>query len=320
MHGADPRPATRLATAAAALAVAITGLAGGVALLLSSYRVTTCFQRQDGFGGCGTALHPFSPEALPALLWPAALLVLLVLLATVAWRARSVTVIGLATTAFATLAAGPILLVAPLLGVPVALLVLAVPLRAGRGLRPALTDLAIALVLTALAAASAYTLLFAATLWRGGWIGGIAPAMWLYVAFATAVAIGIGCALVTRTAERFPFAKGALVAFTVCGIAGSLGLAATAGELNLKLVAFRAVIAVGVVALPLGFVALQRVLRFPFRHALAGTLVATATFPLCIAIVIGALSSFGPGPLAPAMSIGPGLPRVPWLPGTSTRP
>ena len=112
----------RLAAAAAAVAVAMTGLIGSVALFLSSYWVTTCFRRPDGFGGCGTALYPFSPEALPALLWPAALLAVLVLLAAVAWRTRSITLAGVATTAFATLAAGPILLVAPLLGVPVALL------------------------------------------------------------------------------------------------------------------------------------------------------------------------------------------------------
>jgi hypothetical protein len=144
--------------------------------------------------------------------------------------------------------------------------------------------------------------------------------MWLYLAFATAVAIGVGCALATRTGEPFPFARGALVAFVVCGTAGSLGLAATAGESDLKLLAFRSVIGVGAAALPIGFVALHRFLRFPFRHALAGALVATATFPLCIAITLGALSSFGPGPLAPATSIGPELPRVPWLPGTSTLP
>lgn len=317
---APARPPEAIGRAAGLLALVTTGLVGGVTLLLSSYRVTTCFRRPDGFGGCGTVLHPFSPEALPALLWPAALLAVLVLLAAVAWRARSFTLAGIATTGFAALAAGPILLVAPLLVVPVALLVLAVPLRAGRGLRPALVDLAIALILTALAVASAYTLLFAVTLWRGGWIGGIAPAMWLYLAFATAVAIGVGCALANRTGEPFPFARGALVAFVVCGTAGSLGLAATAGESDLKLLAFRSVIGVAAAALPIGFVALHRFLRFPFRHGLAGVLVATATFPLCIAITLGALSSFGPGPLAPATSIGPELPRVPWLPGTSTLP
>lgn len=309
-----------MSTGASAIALAATVLLGMATLLAGTYRVTTCFSRPDGLGGCGTVLYPFSLPALPALIWPGALFTALALLAAFAWRTPSIKLAAAATTAFAALAGGAILLVAPLLSAPVALLVLAYLLRTGRSLRHALTDLAIATSLTALAIASAYTLLFAATLWRGGWLGGIAPAMWIYVAFATAVAIGVGCALAVRAdGELYPSAHGALVAFGVCGVAGVVALVLLAGEPDLKAAAFRSLFVVGAAAVPLGAVALWRVLRFPRRHALAGALAAAVAFPICVVITIGTLTSLAPAS-ASASSIGPDLPRVPWLPGTSTLP
>ena len=304
----------RVRAGASALALAATVVVGVATVLTSTYRVTTCFS-----GGCGTALYPFSLQALPALIWPAALFTALALLAAFAWRTPSIKLAAAATTAFAALAGGAILLVAPLLSVPVALLVLAFLLRTGRSLRHALTDLAIATSLAALAIASAYTLLFAATLWRGGWLGGIAPVMWVYVAFAVAVAIGVGCALAVRAeSELFPLARGALVAFGVCGVAGVVALVLLA-QPDLKAAAFRSLFVVGAVAVPLGVAALWRVLRFPRRHALAGALAAAVAFPICVVILIGTLTSLAPAS-ASASSIGPDLPRVPWLPGTSTLP
>ena len=308
-------------TGAYALALAATVLLGVATLISSTYRVTTCFSRPDGFGGCGTVLYPFSREALPALTWPAALFAGLVFLAALAWHTPSIKLAGVATTAFAALAGGAILLVAPLLSVPVATLVLAFSLRTGCSLRRALTDLAIAISLTALAIASGYTLLFGATLWRGGWLGGIAPAMWLYVAFAAAVAIGVGCALAARAdGEPFPIARGALVAFGVCGVAGLVALLPLIGEPGLKALAFRSFFVVTAVAVPLGAVVLWLVLRVPPRHALAGAFAAAVVFPICLVITIGTLTSLSSASAAPASSIGPDLPRVPWLPGTSTLP
>ena len=304
---------------ACALAFGCTALLGAATLLLGSFRVTTCISR-PGFGGCGTRVYPFSLEAVPALIWPAALFAGLALLAAVAWRTRSVHLAGIATTAFAALATGPILVLTPWLAVPVGLLVLALPIRAGRNLRRTLIDLATALSLTALAVATAYTLLLAATLWRGGWLGAIAPAMWLYLAFAIAVAIGVGCALAVRTEEPFPLARGALVAFGVCGASGTVALAAMGEEPALKALAVRSFLLIAAVAVPLGAVALRRLLRFPPHQALAGSLLAALAFPLCTAITIGTLMSLGPGPIAPWASIGLELPRVPWLPGTSTAP
>ena len=303
-------------TGASALALAATVVLGVATVLSSTYRVTTCFS-----GGCGTALYPFSLQALPALIWLAALFIGLASLAAFAQRTHSIKLAAAATTAFAALAGGAILLVAPLLSVPVALLVLAFLLRTGRGLRHALTDLAIATSLAALAIASAYTLLFAATLWRGGWLGGIAPAMWIYVAFATAVAIGVGCALAMRVeGEQFPFARGALVAFGVCGVAGIVAvvsLVLVPGGPDLKALAFRSLFVIAAVAIPLGWLALWRVLRVARRYALAGTLVAAVAFPICVVILLGALTSIAQGSIS---SIGIDLPRVPWLPGTSTLP
>lgn len=147
------------------------------------------------------------------------------------------------------------------------------------GLRRALLDLAPAITLTVLASASAYTLLFAATLWRGGWLGGIAPGMWIYVAFAAAVAIGVGCALTLRVErEPFPFARGALVAFGVCGVAGVVGLVLLGEVPDPKAAAVRSLIAVAAVAVPLGAAAVWRVLRIPSRQALAGALGAAVAF------------------------------------------
>jgi len=306
---------------ASATALAITVLLGVITLLAASYRVTSCFSRPDGFGGCGTVVYPFSLQALPALVWPGGLFATLAVLATLAWRTSSPKVAAIATTAFAALAGGASLLIVPLFWLPVALLVLAFSLRVRRGPRRALIDLAIAISLTALAFATAYTLLFAATLWRGGWLGGIAPAMWMYVAFAVAVAIGVGCALALRAeGEQFPFARGALVAFGVCGVAGVVGLILLGGVPDLKAAAVRSLGAIGAVAVPLGAAALSRVLRIRGRQALAGALVAAIAFPICIVVLIGTLTSVAPGSISPASSIGPDLPRVPWLPGTSTLP
>jgi len=315
------RPEALVAGAANALALTASVVLGLATLLGATYRVTTCFSRPDGFGGCGTVLHPFSVEAVPALTWPVALFAGLTLLAALAWHTHSTKLAAVATTAFAAFAGGTILLVAPLLSVPVALLVLAFALRTGRTLRHALADLAIAISLTTLAIASAYTLLFGATLWRGGWLGGIAPAMWLYVAFAAAVAIGVGCALAARAdGEPFPFARGALVAFGICGVAGVVALVLLTGEPDLKTAAFRSLVVIAAVAVPLGAVALWLVLRIPRRYALAGAFAAAVAFPICIVITIGTLTSLGPASIPPASSIGPDLPRVPWLPGTSTLP
>ena len=315
------RPEALVAGAANAFALTASVVLGLATLLGATYRVTTCFSRPDGFGGCGTVLHPFSVEAVPALTWPVALFAGLTLLAALAWHTHSTKLAAVATTAFAALAGGTILLVAPLLSVPVALLVLAFALRTGRNLRHALADLAIAISLTTLAIASAYTLLFGATLWRGGWLGGIAPAMWLYVAFAAAVAIGVGCALAARAdGEPFPFARGTLVAFGICGGAGVVALVLLTGEPDLKTAAFRSLVVIAAVAVPLGAVALWLVLRIPRRYAIAGALAAAVAFPICIVITIGTLTSLGPASIAPASSIGPDLPRVPWLPGTSTLP
>ena len=225
------RPEALVAGAANAFALTASVVLGLATLLGATYRVTTCFSRPDGFGGCGTVLHPFSVEAVPALTWPVALFAGLTLLAALAWHTHSTKLAAVATTAFAALAGGTILLVAPLLSVPVALLVLAFALRTGRNLRHALADLAIAISLTTLAIASAYTLLFGATLWRGGWLGGIAPAMWLYVAFAAAVALGVGCApAAPAAAAPFPFARGPLAAFRLCGRAGVVALCALPGR------------------------------------------------------------------------------------------
>lgn len=314
------RPETRVMSAANALAFLATVFLGVVTLLASTYRVTTCFSRPDGFGGCGTVLHPFSFEALPALIWPAGVFVGLTFLAALAWRAPSTPVAAVATTAFAALAGGAILSIAPSLVGPLALLVLAFSLRSGRSLPKSLTDLVIAMILTVLAIASSYTILLAATLWRGGWLSGIAPAMWIYLAFATAVAIGVGCALATRPdAEELPFAKGALVSFGICGAAGVIALLPMAGPPDLKAMAFRSLFVIAAVAVPLGVVALSVVLRVPRARAFAGTLVAAVAFPISVAITIGMLTSIAPGSTSPA-SIGPELPRVPWLPGTSTLP
>lgn len=308
-------------TGASAVALAATVLLGVATLLAGTYRVTTCFSRPDGFGGCGTVLYRFSLEALPALIWPGAVFAGLALLAAFAWRAPSIKLAAIATTAFAALAGGAILLVAPLLSVPVALLVLAFMLRTGRNLRRALTDCAIAISLTALAIASAYTLRFGAMLWRGGWLGGIAPAMWFYLAFAAAVAIGIGCALAARVdSEPFPFARGALVAFGTCGVAGVVVLVLLTGALDLKAAAFRSLFVLAAVAVPVGAVALRLVLRIPRRQALAGALAAAVAFPICVVITLGTFTSIAPPSTGPASSIGPDLPRVPWLPGTSTSP
>lgn len=310
-----------VSTGASALALACTLLIGVTTLLAGTYRITTCFSRPDGFGGCGTVVYPFSLQALPALIWPGALFAALTLLAAFAWRTPSSKLAAAATTAFAALAGGASLLVAPVLCVPVALLMLAFSLRSGRGLRRALIDLALAIALTVLASASAYTLLFAATLWRGGWLGGIAPGMWTYVAFAAAVAIGVGCALTLRVErEPFPFARGALVAFGICGVAGVVGLVLLGDVPDLKTGAVRSLIAVAAVAVPLGAAALRRVLRISSRQALAGALGAAIAFPICLVILIGTLTSIAPGSISPASSIGPDLPRVPWLPGTSTLP
>jgi hypothetical protein len=308
-------------TGASALAVATTVLLSAATLLAGTYRVTTCFSRPDGVGGCGTVVYPFSLQALPALIWPSALFATLIVLAAFAWRTSSNKLAAIATTTYAALAGGATLLVAPLLSVAVVLLVLAYSLRTGRRLRWAFIDLAIAISLTALAIASAYTLLFAATLWRGGWLGGIAPAMWVYVAFAAAVAIGVGCALAPRAeGERLPFARAALVAFGVCGVAGAVGLILLGGVPELKAAAVRSLVGIAAVAVPLGAAALWGVLRIQRRQALVGAFVAAIAFPICIVVLIGTLTSIAPGSISPASSIGPDLPRVPWLPGTSTLP
>jgi hypothetical protein len=307
-------------TGASALAVATTVLLSAATLLAGTYRVTTCFSRPDGVGGCGTVVYPFSLQALPALIWPSALFATLIVLAAFAWRTSSNKLAAIATTTYAALAGGATLLVAPLLSVAVVLLVLAYSLRTRR-LRWAFIDLAIAISLTALAIASAYTLLFAATLWRGGWLGGIAPAMWVYVAFAAAVAIGVGCALAPRAeGERLPFARAALVAFGVCGVAGAVGLILLGGVPELKAAAVRSLVGIAAVAVPLGAAALWGVLRIQRRQALVGAFVAAIAFPICIVVLIGTLTSIAPGSISPASSIGPDLPRVPWLPGTSTLP
>lgn len=291
--------------------IATASIAAG-ALFTRTYLVTTCFSR-PGFSGCGTVRYPFSVEALPALLWPAALFGALTLVAGLAWRAPSTRVAAVATTGFAALASGAIAFIAPLLAVPLILLVLAFLRRAGRGVREALIDLGLAAALTALAIAAAYTLLFAATLWRGGWLGGLAPAMWLYLAFAGAVAIGGGCALALRGGrEQFPLARSALWTYLSCGLAGLAALLLI-GEPDLKAAAFRSVFVLAAVAIPLGALALRFALRFTRSQALAGSLVAALAFPLCFGIALGALTS-----ISGVSSIGPELPRVPWLPGTST--
>lgn len=291
--------------------IATASIAAGT-LFTRIYLVTTCFSR-PGFSGCGSVRYPFSVEALPALLWPAALFGALTLLAGLAWRAPSTRLAAVATAGFATLASGAIVFVAPLLAVPLILVVLAFLMRAGRSGREALTDLGLAAALTALAIAAAYTLLFAATLWRGGWLGGLAPAMWFYLAFATAVAVGGGCALALRGGrEQFPLARSALWTYLSCGLAGLAALLLM-GETDLKAAAFRSVFVLAAVAIPLGALALRFALRFTRSQALAGSLVAALAFPLCFGITLGALTSISGVP-----SIGPELPRVPWLPGTST--
>jgi len=56
-----------------------------------------------------------------------------------------------------------------------------------------------------------------------------------------------------------------------------------------------------------------------FRLILVGTW-PQGSAGFSVGITIGTLSSLAPASIAPASSIGPELPRVPWLPGTSTSP
>lgn len=298
--------------------MALTALVGVGTLVSGTYRIATCFAR-PGYSGCSTVVSGFAPAALPAMLGPFAFFTGLTILAAVVWRSSSDRTAAVATTAFAALAASAILTVAPLLSLPVVLLVLASSLRARHPVLQAVTDLAIAGALTALAVASAYTLLLAAMLWRGGWLAAIGPAMWVYVALAAALAVGVGCAVRLRTpAETFPFARGALVAFGVCGAAGVIGLVFFTADLPFRVAAMRSLLMLGLVAVLLGAFALHHVLHISFRQALAGALAVSIAFPTSVGIAIGTRTPSPPSETS--SSIGPPLPRVPWLPGTSTSP
>jgi hypothetical protein len=296
-----------------AIAFATTALVAVTTLLTRSYNVSSCFS-QGAMSGCGTRVHPFSVDALPALVWPAAMFAALLIFAAIAWRVDTVTRTAAASIAYIALASEAALMVTPVLIIPIALIALAVLVRTGRELTRALADIFVAAVLVGLAFAVSYEILVFAMLQRGGWLGGVGLPMWIYLAFSSAVGVAVGIGIVVRSrGQRFPLTRGMLAALVVSGIAGTVSLAFLRGDV--KSAAFTTVPMIAAIALPLGAAMLERVVPLRRAEAMWAAFAIGVVFPVYVIVLIGTMSSF-----SYVASIGPDLPRVPWLPGTSTAP
>jgi hypothetical protein len=291
-----------------------------VPLLVSrEYRIEDCFRRPDGFSGCAYPIVPFSWAAVPAMLGPLVVLALLFALAVIAWRAEDAAVVRMSAALAVLLGGAPLLgigwalLAPPLLLVAAALLATRIPARA------VAIDLALAAAFALVAFGGTYAAVMGLLL-RGIALSSIVDQVWLYVGFATALGAALGIFDAERD-RRLPLARGLCCAYAGAGI----GLVAAAlllirpalypdgryvnpgiGGLYIVLLS---VAAAGVVS---GMLALRLVLRQPWSVAVLGAFGAAGAFPLFVAATL-VFGSF-----APASALGPPLPPLHMLPGTST--
>lgn len=296
----------------ASLALPVLTLAVGLAFLTQqTYRVERCF-RSGTMSGCEYLVLPFSFEALPSLALPAFIVVLFAALQLVVARTSSRDGLVVAATAAAA-AAGLIVLVGGLvLLVPLAFGLTTALARLGRPIRRATLDLALTAGICFVGVFTAYGVLVGAMYLRGGFLGGSAPLVAIYVAYAAVVGIGLGMALARRGGTVVPLAHGMAVAGTAAGVAGTLAL------LLVPAVPGRGIIMVGVPLLAgLGISTGTLGARWLYRTSWPAAFSLAFAVAFVFAAFLGAsmLILFGfSGPLA----LMPPLPVVPYLPGTST--
>lgn len=296
----------------ASLALPVLTLAVGFAFLTQqTYTVERCF-RSGAMSGCERPVLPFSFEAVPSLVLPALIVVLFAAVQLVVARTSSRDGLVVAATAAAA-AAGLI--------VPVGGLVLLIPLalglatalaRLGQPIRRATLDIALTAGICLVGAVAAYGVLVGAMYLRGGFLGGSAPLMAIYVAYTGVVGIGLGVALAARGGTAVPLARGMAVAGTAAGVAGALAL------LLVPAVSGRGIIVAGVPLLAgLGISTGTLGARWSFGMSWAASfsLAFAVAFVFAAFLGLSMLLLFGfSGPQA----LMPPLPAVPHLPGTST--
>lgn len=296
----------------ASLALPVLTLAVGFAFLTQqTYRVERCF-RSGTMYGCERPVLPFSLEALPSLVLPALIVVLFAALQLVVARTSSRDGLVVAATGAAA-AVGLIVLVGGLvLLVPLALGLATALARLGQPIRRATLDLALTAGTCFVGVFTAYGVLVGAMYLRGGFLGGSAPLVAIYVAYAAVVGIGLGMALAGRGGTVVPLARGMAVAGIAAGVAGTLALLLVPAVLG------RGVIVAGVPLLAgLGISTGTLGARWIFRTSWAAAFSLAFAVAFVFAAFLGAsmLLLFG---FSSPLGLMPPLPAVPHLPGTST--
>lgn len=294
------------------LTLPVLTLAVGLAFLTQqTYMVERCF-RIGSMYGCERPVLPFSFEALPSLALPALIVVLVAALQLVVARTSSRDGIVAGATAAAA-AVGLIVLVGGLiLLIPLTLGLATALARLGQPIRRATIDLVLTAGVCLAGVFIAYGVLVGAMYLRGGFLGGSAPLVAVYVVYAAIVGIGLGVSLAARGETVVPLARGMAVAGTAAGVAGTLALLLVPAVLG------RGIIVAGVPLLAgLGISMGTLGARWLFRTSWAAAFSLAFAVAFVFAAFLGAsmLILFGfSGPQA----LMPPLPAVPHLPGTST--
>lgn len=298
----------------------IAALTGGAALLTAlgslallatrSYRVDRCFQGPS-FGGCSYDTVPFSLDALRPLLLPVLLLAAAAAVALVAFRRRDEpAVIRACAAAHALLLGGAALGVGPAVIAPTILLV-AAALLARSGARRTALELGLSGAAVVTAFGAGYALLFARHLlaWSA-WPGGSLDLAWLYVGFATVLAVCLSL-LVPRPVP-IPLPRALLGVYAAMGLA-AVALAFLPLPVHGKEGALAGLLALAGLNVPLGTAVSRWYLGLRWQEIWPALVLAMCGFVLFV--VVAAVLVY---PFAPPVGFAPPLPRLPYLPGTAT--
>lgn len=297
-------------------ALALAGLTVGAGLGFLSrqtFTVERCF-RTTTMSGCDRPVYPFSLEALPSLILP---LFIILLVAALIWSmAMAADSLGVAASgslaaigvALLSLVGGFVLLVPFLVGLGIAVV------RLGERRRPAAIDVLGCTLTCAAGVLAAYGVLVGAMHLRGGFLGGSAPMAAIYVAYGAAVGVGLGLARADQGSTTLPLTRGMAVAVLAAGLAGTLAL------LLVPPIPGRGIITLGVpllagLGIATGTVGARWLYAMSWGSALALAIGVVVAFALFLGVSLLLLFGFS-GPL----TLMPPLPNVPYLPGTSTGP
>ena len=285
---------------------------GGLGLLATrSYRVDRCFQGPS-FGGCSYDTVPFSLDAVRPLLLPTLLLAVAAAVALVAFQRRNEpAVIRACAAAQALLLGGAALGVGPALIAPTILLVAAALLAPGWGARRTALELGLSGAAVVTAFGAGYALLFARHLlaWSA-WPGGSLDLAWLYVGFATVLALCL--ALLIPRPVPIPVPRALLGVYAAMGLA-AVALAFLPLPVYGKEGALAGLLALAGLNVPLGAAVSRWYLGLRWREIWPVLVLAMCGF--VVFVVVAAVLVY---PFSPPVGFAPPLPRLPYLPGTAT--